>query len=98
MIRNRKISIERRKGILNSYVISVLLNGSEGWTISSQMKWSSRRKLRTQYVSNDEVLYKMETKWTLTINNRKREFRFLERIMKNISFENIYTSGFLFLK
>lgn len=36
----KSISLETKKGVLNCYVISILLNGSECWTIPLQMKMS----------------------------------------------------------
>lgn len=38
VLRNRNISLETKKRVLHCYVISILLYGSECWTIFSQIK------------------------------------------------------------
>ena len=61
---NSKISIETRKRFLKGYIWSVLLYGSESWTISAEMKrklvamdiWCYRRMSWTELVSNEKVL------------------------------------------
>ena len=68
---NSKVSIETRKRYLKCYIWSVLLYGSESWTISAEMKrkleamemWCYRRMLKiswTQCVSNERCLGKLK--------------------------------------
>ena len=74
---NSKISIETRKRFLNCYMWSVLLYGSESWTISTELKrkleamemWCYRIMLKiswTAFVSNEKVLRQVkEEQWIL---------------------------------
>ncbi len=67
MLKNRSLKMKTMKRVLNSYVTSILLYGSECWTISSQMRdrlqatemWFYRHMMRiawTEHKRNEEVL------------------------------------------
>lgn len=47
VLKTRNISLETKKRVMNSYVISISLNGKECWTISSHM---NRRFVATDLV------------------------------------------------
>src|SRR5688572_5890685 len=81
---NRKLSIEVKKRILDCYVISTLIYGSECWTISAQLEarlnaaevWFYRRMFRISYkerISNIEVLHRANTGKRILKTIRKRQ-------------------------
>lgn len=45
--------------------------------------------VRREYVNNDEVLEKIETKWTLLRSIKNRQWKFLKHIITKDSSENI---------
>lgn len=60
--------------------------------------WFYRRMLRmpwTEHMSNKELLKTIETKWTPILNIRKRQLKFLWRIMKKRELEKLdnYRTG-----
>src|SRR5688572_32856359 len=80
----RKLSVEVTKRILDCYVISTLIYGSECWTISAQLEarlnaaemWFYRRMFRISYkehISNIEVLHRANTGKRILKTIRKRQ-------------------------
>ena len=93
VLRNHKIAMKTKKRVLDTYVISILMYGSECWTISPQMRqrleaaemWFYRHMLRiswTEHKSNEEVLRMAGAERTLLKNIRKRQLEFLGHILR----------------
>ena len=72
ILKNSKLSIGTRKRVLDCNVKSILLYGSECWTLSSEMEqrleatemWFYRQMLKiswTERATNEEVLRRMQT-------------------------------------
>ncbi|GFS21224.1 RNA-directed DNA polymerase from mobile element jockey [Elysia marginata] len=80
---NIKISIVVRKGLLETFIETVLLYGCEAWTIDERMKssweatemWFLRRMMRipcTAKKTNEEILTEAQTTRQLITKLRKR--------------------------
>ena len=100
IFRSHEISLTTKKRLLNTYIYSVLLYGSECWTISKTLQkrleavemWFYRRILRISYkdhITNEEVLTRMFTRRTLMYRIRKQQLEFLGHVMRKNSLENI---------
>lgn len=104
ILRNRKLSMETKKRVLDCYVISILTYGCECWTISAQMEdklkaaemWFLRKMLRisyTEHVTNDAVLCKANTERKLMKIIRKRQLEFLGHVMRKEGLEDLILNG-----
>jgi hypothetical protein len=104
VLRNRKMLMSTKKRVLDSYVMSVLLYGSECWTISPTMKkrleavemWFYRRMLRiswTEHATNEEVLTRANAKRGLMNIIRERQLKFLGHVMRKEGLENLILTG-----
>ena len=100
VLRNHKLVMETKKKVLDAYVMSILMYGSECWTISPQMRqrleateiWFYRRMLRiswTERKSNDEELRMASAETNLLKNIRKRQLEFLSHILRKEGLENL---------
>ena len=87
IFKDRKLNIKIKNKLLKCYVHSVLLYGSECWTISPTMEnklkatemWFYRRMMRISlkdHVSNEEVLRRANTERSLIKNIRQRQLSF----------------------
>jgi len=101
---NSKISIETRKRFLKCYIWSVLLYGSESWTISAEMKkkleamemWCYRRMLKvswTEFVSNEKVLAKVREERQILTSITQRQLKFFGHIVRENSLEKLVMEG-----
>ena len=82
----------------------ILTYSSESWTVSSQIEerlqvsemWFCWRMLKTSWahwMSNELVLRRAETKWTLLMIIRKRHIEFLSHIMRKNGLEELILTG-----
>ena len=101
---NRKISTSTRMRLLKTYVWSVMLYGSETWTISKIMQkrleaaemWFLRRMMKiswTERKTNEQVLNMMNTRRNLMNIIRKRQLEFFGHIMRKNGLENLVVTG-----
>src|SRR3984893_15745544 len=104
ILRNRKISMETKKRVLECYVISTLIYGCECWTISAQMEerlkaaemWFLRGMLRISYidhVTNETVLIRANTARKLMKIIRRRQLEFLGHVMRKEGMEDLILNG-----
>ena len=98
------LNIKIKNKLLKCYVHSVLLYGSECWTISptteNKLKatemWFYRRMMRISWkdhVSNEEVLRRANTERSLIKNTRQRQLSFLGHIMRKEKIEHLVVTG-----
>ena len=101
---NHNIRLNTKLNVLNTYVYSILLYGSECWTLSSDMTkrleavemWFYRRILRisyTRHITNEEVLNRIGMTRKLINTIRTRQMSFLGHVMRNKEIENLSISG-----
>jgi len=101
---NSKISIETRKRFLKCYIWSVLLYGSESWTISAEMKnrlasmemWCYRRMLKipwTEFVSNETVLGKVKEERQILTTITQRQLKFFGHVVRENGLEKLVLEG-----
>ena len=106
VLKSRKMLMSTKKRVLECYVISVLLYGSECWTISPTMRkrleavemWFYRRMLRlswTEHTTNEEVLTRANAKRSLINIIRERQLKFLGHVMRKEGLENLVLTGFI---
>ena len=104
VLRNHKLAMETKRRVLDAYVMSILMYGSECWTILPQMRqrleaaemWFYRRMLRiswTEHKSNEEVLRMAGVERNLLKNIRKRQLEFLGHILRKEGLENLCLAG-----
>ncbi|XP_069972232.1 uncharacterized protein [Penaeus vannamei] len=104
VFKDRRLGSETKVRVLDCYVNSVLLYGSECWTISAQMEkrleatemWFFRRMLRiswTDHVTNQEILQRVGRKKTLMMTLRRRQLEFLGHAMRKEKRENLTLTG-----
>lgn len=103
VFKDRRLGSKTKVRVLDCYVNSVLLYGSECWTISAQMAkrleatemWFFRRMLRiswTDHVTNQEILQRVGRKKTLMMTLR-RQLKFLGHVMRKEGMENLTLTG-----
>ena len=101
---NSKVSIETRKRFLKCYIWSVLLYGSESWTISAEMKrkleamemWCFRRMLKiswTEFVSNEKVLGQVKEEQQILVSITQRQLKFFGHIVRENNLERLVLEG-----
>ena len=101
---NHNIWLSTKLNVLQTYVHSILLYGSECWTLTATMTkrleaaemWFYRRILRisyTRHITNDEVLNRIGTTRNLINTVRNRQMSFLGHVMRNKVIENLSISG-----
>ena len=101
---NKHVTIETRIRVLKCYVWSVMLYGSETWTISRVMQqkleatemWFLRRMLKiawTEKKTNEEVLRMANMKRSLMETIRRRQMDFFGHVMRRNGLENIAITG-----
>ena len=104
ILRNTSLSMRIRMQVLNCYVYSVLLHGSETWSIISDMRkhlescemWFLRRMMRipwTDKVRNEEVLKRAGTGRKLILEIRLKQMRFLGHLIRKDGLENLPLTG-----
>ena len=104
LLKNRKLSLESRKRMVKSYIWSILLYGSETWTINRKMEkkleaaeiWIWRRVLSvpwTTRVTNQRILERMDTTRVLLNTIRKRQLQFLGHVLREEGLENLCLTG-----
>ena len=104
VLKSTSIKIRIRLRILKSYVWSVLLYGSETWTITQQQKkqleatemWFYRRMLKipwTAHMTNQEVLEKVGCQRELVKLITRRRLQFLGHIIRKDGLEYLMLSG-----
>ena len=104
MLTNRNLDITTRTRTLKTYIWSVLLYGSETWTLTQKLKdrlqaaemWFYRRMLRiswTDRVTNQEVLRRAGTERTLVKEIRKRQLNFLGHVLRKEGVEHLTLTG-----
>ena len=92
------LSINTRKRILKCYISSILLYGSECWTLTPKNcarlqateMWFYRRMLKiswTEKVTNEEVLERMSARRELLYNIHNRQMSFLGHIIRKEGLE-----------
>src|ERR1700730_6192687 len=100
ILRNRKISMETKKRVLERYVISTLTYGCECWTLSAQMEerlkaaemWFLRRMIRISsidHVTNETVLIRANTTRKLMKIIRRLQLEFFRHVMRKERMENL---------
>ena len=100
ILTNKHISITTRLRVLKCYVWSVLLYGSETWTISKKMQkrleaaemWFLRRMLKTSWTekkTNEDILNKMDTSRSLMATILTRQLSFFGHIIRKDGLENM---------
>ena len=104
VLKNCKLPMDTKKRVLDCYVNSILLYGSECWTISTTIKKLEatemlfyRRIMRiswTDHLTNEEVLRKAKTERSLIKTIRKRQLQFLGHIMRKERLENLMLTGY----
>ena len=86
-LRDRKVSVRVKNKLIKCYMHSILLYGSECWTISPTMEdrlnatktWFYRRILRIswkEHVSNEEVLKRAKAERRIIRTIRQRQLSF----------------------
>ena len=104
ILTNSKVSIETRKRFLKCYIWSVLLYGSESWTISAEMKrkmeamemWCYRRMLKiswTEFVSNEKVLGQDKEEQQILVSITQRQLKFFGHIVRENNLERLVLEG-----
>jgi len=104
ILKNRSISINTKTRVLKCYVWSILLYGSECWTISKEMEkrleatemWFLRRMLSVPWTareSNESILTRMKWKRCLINTIRYRQLKFLGHIIRKGCLEHLVLSG-----
>lgn len=100
ILSNRHLSIKTRSRAVKTYVWSVLMYGSETWTISKKMekkleafeRWCWRRLLKISWIertSNEEVPRRMDSGRALLVNVRAKQMRFFGHVMRREGMENL---------
>ena len=95
---NSKLSIQTRLRVLKCYVLSVLMYGSETWTVSQAMQqrleaaemWFIWRMLKiswSRWVTNERVLQIADTKRSLWKSMVKRRLQFVGHILRYYGLE-----------
>ena len=98
------LSLDTKKRILQCYVYSILLYGSECWTISTQIEnrlkaaemWFYRRMLKiswTSHQSNEEVLRRMATDRALIATIQQRRMSFFCHLIRKNEVERLSITG-----
>ena len=101
---NSKVSIEMRKWFLKCYIWSVLLYGSESWTISAEMKRKLeamemccyRRMLKiswTEFVSNKKVLGQVREEQRILASIAQRQLKVFGHIIRKNNLERLVLEG-----
>ena len=91
---------------MKCYVWSILLYGSEAWTLSSRMlnkleateMWFLGRMQRisyTEHVTHVEVLRRANTKRKLLSEMVNRQVKFFGHVMRKEEIENLVTTGYV---
>ncbi|CAF3582803.1 unnamed protein product [Rotaria socialis] len=104
ILKNRSISINTKTRVLKCYVWSILLYGSECWTINKEMEkrleatemWFLRRMLNVPWTakeSNESVLKRMKWRRCLLNTIRYRQLKFLGHIIRKGCLEHLVLSG-----
>ena len=106
VLKNRQLSLETKRKVLECYVTPVLVYGCESWTISGEMErrieaaemWFYRRMLRISWidrVTNEEVLRRIGAKRSLLHKIRKRQLEFLGHAMRKEGLEEQILTGMI---
>ncbi|GFS16713.1 retrovirus-related Pol polyprotein LINE-1 [Elysia marginata] len=101
---NIKISIVVRKGLLETFIETVLLYGCEAWTIDERMKisleatemWFFRRMMRIPWTTkktHEETLTEAQTTRKLMAKIRKRQAKFVGHVRRRNQLEHLVTTG-----
>ena len=104
VLKDRKLSLGTTCKVLECYVMSTLMYGSECWTISSEMEkkleamemWCYRRMLKlswTKKVTNEEVLKRVGKGRTIMKRIRNTQLEVLRHIMRKEKLENLTVTG-----
>ncbi len=104
ILKNRSISINTKTRVLKCYVWSILLYGSECWTISKEMEkrleatemWFLRRMMSVPWTArenNESILRRMKWKRCLMNTIRYRQLKFLGHIIRKGCLEHLVLSG-----
>ena len=104
VLKNRTISIDTKTRVLKCYVWSILLYGSECWTISKEMEkrleatemWFLRRMLNVPWTAretNESILKRTKSKRFLINTIRYRQLKFLGHIIRKGCLEHLVLSG-----
>ena len=104
ILKNRTISINTKTRVLKCYVWSILLYGSESWTISTDMEkrleaaemWFLRRILAVPWTareSNESIMNRFKWKRCLINTIRYRQLKFLGHIIRKGCIEQQVLSG-----
>jgi hypothetical protein len=104
VLKNRTISIDTKTRVLKCYVWSILLYGSECWTISKEMEkrleatemWFLRRMLNVPWTAretNESILKRTKSKRLLINTIRYRQLKFLGHIIRKGCIEHLVLSG-----
>ena len=104
VLKNRTISINTKTRVLKCYIWSILLYGSECWTISKEMEkrleatemWFLRRMLNVSWTAretNESILKRTKSKRFLINTIRYRQLKFLGHIIRKGCLEHLVLSG-----
>jgi hypothetical protein len=104
ILKNRTISINTKARVLKCYVWSVLLYGSECWTISKEIEkrleatemWFLRRMLNVSWTareSNESIMKRMKWKRCLLNTIRYRQLKFIGHVIRKGCLEHQVLAG-----
>ncbi len=104
VLKNRTISINTKARVLKCYVWSVLLYGSECWTINKEMEkrleatemWFLRKMLGVSWTakeSNESIMKRMKWKRCLLNTIRYRQLKFIGHVIRKGCLEHQVLSG-----
>ena len=104
VLKNRAISIHTKTRVRKCYVWSVLLYGSECWTINKEMEkrleatemWFLRRMLGVPWIareSNESVMRRMKWKRCLLNTIQYRQLKFLSHVTRKGCLKHQVLSG-----
>ena len=96
LLTSKKVSLNLRKKILNCYIYSILMYGSETWTLTKALEkkinalemWCLRRMGRIswkEFKSNEDVCKIMKTKPELLDKIRSRKLKYFGHIKRHSS-------------
>ena len=104
IFRDKNISMELKKRLVQCFVEPILMYGCESWTVDGNTRkrleavkiWFLRRMLRIPWTDrkrNEEVLEMAEYRRDLMNRIEKRKARFFGHIMRRDGMESIVTTG-----
>ena len=98
------INMQTRKGSSQSYIWSMLLYGSETWTLTKAIQnkleafemWIYRRMMRiawTEHKSNEDVLEMTISKRSLIVTIKKRKLQYFRHLIRQNGIQRLLFEG-----